>query len=266
MITPEEKEGIFRDIWRDTITVFALPVVLFSDTFKQLQKALFRGFGANLVDFKEGSAEFILLTKLKGNLNRFSAAKTFQNVKDTQVFRIDEGQLRPFTEFRKDARKIFDQYNENWLKTEFETVVAQAQSADKWIDIERDKDVLPLLEYRTVGDDRVRPLHAAWDGIIKPVDDPFWDTRSPQNDWGCRCTLIQLEEGKITNLGDRLERVKRETKGKVTSLNNDSVLFSNNPGKTPFIFKETKKGPHPYFLVPQNIEAFKKRNFGLPTE
>lgn len=265
MITPEEEERIFQDIWREAITVFALPLILFTDTFEQLQKALFRGFGANIDDFAEGTREFILLTKLKENLNRFSAAKTFQNVRDTVVFRLDEGQLRPFPDFRKDAKKIFDQYNENWLKTEFDTVVAASQSADQWKDIEADKKILPLLKYQTAGDERVRPQHAAWDGIVKPVDDPFWDTRMPPNDFNCRCIAIQLEEGeeKITGLGEHLKTVKEKTG--VTSLDNDSELFSINPGKKPFIFKDKGDSPHPYFKVPRDLNDLKKRNFNLPT-
>ena len=269
MITPEQEEKIFEDIWRDAITVFALPLVLFTDTFQELEKALFRGFGAKIEDFSEGSKERILLTKLRENLNRFSAAKTFQNVRDTVVFRLDEGRLRPFNEFIRDAKKIFNTYNDTWLKVEFDTAVAQAQSADQWIDIQRDKDVLPLLKYQTAGDNRVRPEHASWDGIVKPVDDPFWDTHTPPNDWGCvqRCFLIQLKAGeeKVTSLKERLKKVKKDTKGEITTLENTSGLFSNNPGKDQFIFKETKKGPHPYFLVPKNMEAFKRQNFGLPT-
>ena len=267
MITPEERENIFTGIWAGAITAFSLPVILFSDTFEDLQKALFRGFGANLTDFEEGSREFILLTKLQENLNRFSAAKTFQNIQDTINFRLDEGQLRPFTEFRTDARKIFDKYNEDWLKTEFDTVVAASQSADQWKDIEADKKILPLLKYVTAGDERVRPQHAAWDGIVKPVDDSFWDTRMPPNDFNCRCIAIQLEpeEEKITNLGERLEKVKRQTEGKVTSLGNPSELFSINPGKKPFIFKDKGDTPHPYFRVPRTFNDLKRRNFNMPT-
>lgn len=268
MITPEEEEQIFQDIWRQVITVFALPIILFEDTFKELEKGLFRGFGGNLDDFEVGSRDFITLTKLRENLNKFSAAKTFQNISDTQNLRLDEGLLRPFPEFRTDAKKIFDKYNDDWLKTEFDTVISASQSADQWQDIDRDEKTLPLLKYQTVGDNRVRPQHAAWDGIVKPVDDPFWDTRMPPNDFNCRCIVIQLEAGEeeVTNLGDRLKKVKKETEGKVTTLDNPSKLFSINPGKTPFIFKDKGQSPHPYFKVPKNMEFFKKANFGLPTE
>ena len=263
MISAEEREDIFRDIWGGAITLFALPLVLFSDTWKELQKGLFRGFGGNLETFAETSTDFKVLTRLNENINKFSAAKTFQFTKDSQNLILDaQGNLRPFTDFRKDVKKIYDIQHETWLKTEFETTVANAQSAAQWQDIQRDKKTLPLLKYQTAGDDRVRPLHAAWDGIVKPVDDPFWDTRSPQNDFGCRCNLIQLEEGeeKITNLGDRLEKVKKETKGKIKSLDNDSKLFNINPGKFKIIFPRS----HPYFRVDDTFNELKKRNFDLP--
>ena len=267
MITAEEREDVFKGIWSGFITLLALPIVLFSDTFKELQKGLFRGFGGTLADFAEQTADFKILTRLNENINKFSAAKTFQNVKDTQNFVLDAGgNLRPFTEFRKDALKIFDKYNENWLRTEFETTVANAQSAVQWQDIQKDKKTLPLLKYQTAGDDRVRPLHAAWDGIVKPVDDPFWDTRSPQNDFGCRCILIQLEEGEepITNLGKKLEEVKDETKGEITSLENDSKIFNINPGKRKIIFPDKGRSPHPYFKVDATFEILKANNFNLP--
>lgn len=267
MITPEEEENIFTGIWAGSITVFSLPVILFSDTFKGLETRLFRGFGGNLNDFEEGTREFIVLTKLRENLNKFSAAKTFQNVRDTINFRLDEGQLRPFPEFRQDAKKIFDTYNDDWLKAEFETTVGMAQSADQWIDVQRDEKTLPLLKYVTAGDDRVRPEHAAWDGIVKPVNDPFWDTHNPPNGYRCRCITIQLEEGEedVTNLGKHLEKVKKETDGKITTLANDDSLFAINPGKVPFIFKDKGTSPHPYFKVPRDLNDLKKRNFNMPT-
>lgn len=267
MITPEERDDVFKGIWSGAITVFALPLVLFSDTWKELQKGLFRGFGGTLADFAETSTDFKILTRLNENINKFSAAKTFQNVSDTQNFILDAGgNLRPFTEFRTDALKIFDQYNDNWLRTEFETTVAGAQSAVQWQDIQRDKKTLTLLKYQTAGDDRVRPLHAAWDGIVKPVDDPWWDTHNPPNDFNCRCVAIQLEAGeeKTTNLNEHLKKVKEETKGEIRSLDNDSKLFNINPGKHKIIFPDKGRSPHPYFKVSDEFIDLKKRNFDLP--
>ena len=263
MITAEEREDIFRDIWRGFITVFALPVVIFSDTWIELQKGLFRGFGGTLADFAEKSADFKILTRLNENINSFSAAKTFQFVKDSDNLILDAaGNLRPFTDFRTDVKKIYDIQYENWLKTEFETTVAGAQSAVQWNDIQREKKTLPLLKYQTAGDTRVRLLHAAWDGIVKPVDDVFWDTHNPPNDFNCRCIVIQLEEGEeeITSLGEHQEKVEEETEGEITSLINTSELFNINPGKRKIIFPRS----HPYFLVDDTFEILKRNNFNLP--
>lgn len=34
-----------------------------------------------------------------------------------------------------------------------------------------------------------RLQHLAWDGLVLPVDHPFWDTHAPPNGWGCRCSI-----------------------------------------------------------------------------
>jgi len=54
------------------------------------------------------------------------------------------------------------------------------------------KDELPYYEYHTMGDDQVRPSHSALDGVVLPVDDPFWQTHHPPWEWGCRCVLVQV--------------------------------------------------------------------------
>lgn len=59
-------------------------------------------------------------------------------------------------------------------------------------------------KYVTVGDDRVRPSHAALEGLTRPKDDPFWQRNRPPNGWNCRCTLIPIfEERKPTAIPKR---------------------------------------------------------------
>ena len=45
--------------------------------------------------------------------------------------------------------------------------------------------------YYTAGDDRVRPNHAAMDGITLPKGDPFWRTSTPPNGYNCRCDYVE---------------------------------------------------------------------------
>ena len=59
----------------------------------------------------------------------------------------------------------------------------------------QDPDVQELLwgyEYVTVGDELVRPSHAALDGIKLPKDDPRWAEITPPNGYNCRCTTIEI--------------------------------------------------------------------------
>jgi len=57
------------------------------------------------------------------------------------------------------------------------------------------QDILWGYEYVTVGDDRVRPGHAALDGMRLPKDHPRWAQVMPPNGWNCRCTVIEIFKG-----------------------------------------------------------------------
>jgi len=252
-LTPEEKKNLFRRIWIGVTTVLGLPEDLYNDIAKNLQTALFRGYGGTLRDFDIESADFKALEILNKNIFVFSAAKTFQQVKDMQQFIFDKkGFIRPFTEFSKDADKIFTQYNKQWLRTEFDTTIAQSQSAARWTDIQKDKKALPMLKYQTAGDGKVRPEHAEWDNIVRPVNDPWWDSHMPPNGFNCRCIVEQLEAGE--------EPVSSLTGVK----DNEEKLFRMNPGKDRLIFIEKGQRQHPYFKVENRFKVLKEENFNLP--
>ncbi|MBD5171973.1 MAG: minor capsid protein [Bacteroidales bacterium] len=82
------------------------------------------------------------------------------------------------------------------------------------------------LQYRTQKDDKVRPEHAALDGVTLPPSDPFWAEFYPPNGWNCRCTVVQVRKSKYPatpheeamRLGD--EALQRDSKG----------IFRFNPG------------------------------------
>ncbi len=142
------------------------------------------------------------------------------------------------------------EYNDNWLTTEYNTAVNQAFSGREWVNIKANAEALPLLKYVTVGDGLVRASHRELDGIIRPVNDPFWREYYPPNDWNCRCTVEQLEEGEepVTELQNR----------KLTDI---PPLFQMNTGEDKVIFDETA---HPYFKVSEKYKVQLGNNFDLP--
>jgi len=169
----------------------------------------------------EDSSE--LANSLKFSIAEFSAFKETAFRKDLEDLMTKDGKFVPWSEFKKEAMKVSGDYNSRWLETEYHQTVANAQSAAKWKDYQRNKDLYPNLRYCTIGDDRVRPEHQVMDGIVKPLDDPFWNNWMPPNDWGCRCYVEQTDD---------------EPTGTVSGGDQLKIEFENNPGKTGRIFNE----------------------------
>jgi SPP1 gp7 family putative phage head morphogenesis protein len=78
------------------------------------------------------------------------------------------------------------------LATIFDVNMRVSYAAGRWAQIQRVKEERPYLMYSAVLDRRTRPQHRAWNGIIRPVEDSFWDTHYPPNGWRCRCMVRQL--------------------------------------------------------------------------
>jgi len=59
--------------------------------------------------------------------------------------------------------------------------------AGRWDQMQKLKSKRPYLEYRHSGKPkgRRREKHFGWDGLILPIDDPFWTTHYPPNGYLC---------------------------------------------------------------------------------
>ena len=87
------------------------------------------------------------------------------------------------------------------LRIIFDTNLRMSYARGQWERIERVAEARPYLRYVTIEDNRRRPEHAAWHGIILRWDHPFWKTHYPPNGWNCRCTIQQLSEDDLKELG-----------------------------------------------------------------
>ena len=91
-----------------------------------------------------------------------------------------------------DGVERFTTFDEARLKLILDTNTRQAYSAGLWQRVERAKHTHPYVRYITKRDGRVRPLHASWDNVTLPADDPFWQTHWPPNGWRCRCRVMSM--------------------------------------------------------------------------
>jgi SPP1 gp7 family putative phage head morphogenesis protein len=87
------------------------------------------------------------------------------------------------------------------LRTIYRTNLKTAYAAGQWAQIQETKADAPFLLYDAVDDDRTRPEHAEWDGMILPADDVWWQFHTPPNGWNCRCSVIQLSQAQAEAMG-----------------------------------------------------------------
>lgn len=161
-------------------------------TARDYTEALQRGYGGKLTDIDWNTPDFETLEKLTQNVYQFAAAKNYHELRDLTDAIRDGDKIRTFEEFQEAALPIIGKYNQNWLRTEYNQAVAAAQSGARWNDFQRGKKEMPYLQYQCIMDGNTRPEHARLHGVIKRMDDGFWDEYMPPNGWGCRCEAIQL--------------------------------------------------------------------------
>lgn len=87
------------------------------------------------------------------------------------------------------------------LQTIYRTNMQTAYMAGQWDSIVDQAELAPFLLYDAVDDFRTRTEHAGWDGVILPITDAWWQTHYPPNGWNCRCTVVQLSQDDLDDLG-----------------------------------------------------------------
>ena len=215
-----EMESVYHDICCDKTEPLALDLSNYTKLIEEISQKLQNGdirpsdldkdlieqiyndvsqpvkeeFGQRWVDYdyKEPKS---LIQKFKKNLWQFSSAKTLAELEYINSLILDKnGRIKPEHQFMQGVRKANILFNRNYLQAEYQTAKRGAQTAHLWNKFLEQKEYYPNLVYRTVGDSRVRPEHAALNGVVKPIDDPFWKTYYPPNGWRCRCTVMNTAE------------------------------------------------------------------------
>ena len=157
---------------------------LIRETFRVFNHAVSNGLGQE--------PDPAVSAALRENAFIFSGFKTHAELEQVSQMLVDEkGNIRPYNEFRQDVERINQDYNHNYLRTEYNQALQSAQMAGKWADFEKNKNFINL-QYRTANDERVRASHRILHGTTLPVDDPFWKQYTPPNGWGCRCTVVAV--------------------------------------------------------------------------
>ncbi|MEM8506222.1 MAG: phage minor head protein [Bacteroidota bacterium] len=209
---------------------------LFRETALGLIGGVQEGFGKQLPKLKYSSPDAQLLRELQFNTGTFAAFKNHSQIRESvKLLKDENGNLRSKKDFIEKARKLNQTYNERYLGVEYDQAVSSSRQARRWNEAVRTRNLYPNLRYVAVMDDRTRPLHRKWHGIVLPINHKFWNTHYPPNDWACRCTT---------------QRTDKPVDDKGLEVDNMPALprqFNLNVGKEGKVFDDS----HPYFKTPR---------------
>ena len=224
-------ERIAQDLHQGNLKAEDLDEELIQQTYSELTKAVDEAWKGRYNFGDNADADRTVLA-MQRNIFRFSQAKSFAQLKELNSLLTDNGKLREWADFKKEALALNQNYNRNYLQAEYQTARQAGHHARNWQGYFKDSDLFPNLEYKTTGDALVRQEHAALNGIIKPVNDPFWDQYYPPNGWRCRCYVQQTDSSTTPDQ-------------KIPPSQDVKPEFKVNVGKTGAVFGNT----HPYFVL-----------------
>ena len=141
------------------------------------------------------------------------------------------GVLKPFNQWLNDVQNIVSHHCGTWLRTEYDTAVIRMQQASDWQRFERDKDIMPCLEWMPSTSLHPGADHKVFWGTVRPVDDPFWTSHRPGDRWNCKCWLQNTDKAP-TPLPEGMEEKE----------NRPAPGLDNNPGQDAKLFADS----HPY--------------------
>jgi SPP1 gp7 family putative phage head morphogenesis protein len=246
--TDKQIDALIKGVYNGTITSRDLPVDLYNAISEKLLSAL---------GTIEATTSQSLLNELSENIYMFSGAKVYQQIQEISLL-ANKDTVKSFASFRDEALAVYNQYNVNWLETEYKTAIGQAQMAERWEQIEAQRDELPYLQYSAVIDKNTSEMCKPLDGVCLPIDDKFWSKNTPLNHFNCRCTVIQRDATDAKKAGITSQKKADQATAEISKERHP--LFEGNSGKDRLIYNKQ----HPYFEVPPADKEFAKTNFGLP--
>lgn len=247
------QETIRRIYEREFNTATDIELGAWREFWNGFNQATDEGFGRR--SFNDSDYDFY--QALRYNNGVFAAFRTHRLQNDIAGQLLDaEGELKPFRQFANDVNTLVaPTHLDAWLQTEYSTAVIRAHRAADWRRFEREKEILPNLEWMPSTSIHPGEDHRVFWGTIRPVDDPFWNKHRPGNRWNCKCSL------EATDAPATAESEKPEG----TPADRPSPGLDNNPGKDAHLFSD--RHPHvqnAYEGARQAVSEFIDKQLAMP--
>ncbi|WP_170061212.1 phage head morphogenesis protein [Spirosoma aerolatum] len=142
-----------------------------------------------------GKPNHAFAQQLKKSGAWFAARKSYRQREDlAKLLADDNGKTRTWRQFRSLAKAVVGNYNDVWLKVEYQTAIASARSASLWQQYEADSDLYPNLKYLPSMAATPRDEHKPYYGVVRPINDSFWVHHYPPSAFNCQCGVEQSDE------------------------------------------------------------------------
>lgn len=185
-------DELINNIWNGNETLIN-EVLKSVATYRQLLNGLNEGW-SNRKDIPYDSPDVHCLSYMEYNLFEFSRLKEKSNVfaLNRLLINKEKNNIRSYDDFKAQARQYLSNPDVNWLRAEYNHSIAVGQNASRYHQFKREaSSITNYVQWRTVGDDHVRPAHQLLNGKIFRLDEPGGSPIWPPKDWGCRCTMQQ---------------------------------------------------------------------------
>lgn len=161
--------------------------------FEANNNPLQHGVDTELIGFKKDNPHFV--QQFKESSAVFAA---FKSHKQTEAFvealRDEKGNIRSFYKFRKECLKIGEKFNDQYLKTEYNTLIRSLRVAANLKQYEKTLHLYPNLKYIESNAVHPRLSHLQYVGTILPFYHEAWTWLMPPSEWNCDCSVRPTDE------------------------------------------------------------------------
>lgn len=214
--------------------------------YEPLKNGVNEGFNQAL-KVEYGTPNFEFLKQLQTNTAVFAVFKNHSVMKEmASLLKDEKGNLRSREDFKREALKLDSKYRGSKLDVEYDTAVRTARMAANWQKYEAKQKLYPNLKYVRTKANKPDANHLAFVGIVRPVNDAFWNAHYPPNRWRCQCSVEQTDED-ATDIPNNLPAVdpafafNAGKTGQVFDIENSDYVKSVPPKEQPALIKEAKK-------------------------
>ncbi len=125
----------------------------------------------------------------------------------------------------------------HYLLTTINLALNQVIASANWLNFQEEKDAYPYLKYNSKSVNESECEHSELDGIVKRLDDTFWDKFYPPNSVKCNCYVEQVSENDYVKL-----QTNKQVPETIKSVPDE---FQKNIGKDFSIFCDWTEGIFP---------------------